>query len=173
MDKLTAFKVAFLSRCAEEGLDLDQIHERVKEALSRVAAKLKPAETEKVANPVLTGMGVATGMGLANKDWSNIFGGLVGGLTGFVNSPENTPASDFAHAAPGAFVGYNHKKILPLLIGGGALLAGGGLAAGKMLADSTDDPMAADQVKQQELLNEYKRLTDKTKRQMKFRQLKG
>lgn len=174
MDKLTAFKVAFLSRCAEEGLDLDQIHERVKEALSRVAEKLKPAETEKsaVVGPVGVGLGIGAGMsdpGMVSKTLKAIYGGL----TGFANSPSNTLKSDLASIGSGAALGWNSDKIWPLIVGGGALLGGAGIAAGKMLADSSDDPLAAEQAKQQELLNEYKRLTEKAKRQKKLRELKG
>lgn len=167
MDKLTAFKVAFLSRCAEEGLNLDQIHQRVKEAVSRAEAG-----HEKQAIGLLGGLGIGTGI----ADPSFISKGLRalgGAVTGFANNPSNTPMSDFLAAGSGGAMGWHADKIMPLVLGGGALLAGGGLAAGKLLADSTDDPMAADEVKQQELVNEYKRLTDKAKRQAKFRQLKG
>lgn len=173
MDKLTAFKVAFLSRCAEEGLDIDQIHQRVKEAVARVETTLeKKAIIGAALAPVMSGIGFGTGF--ANPD---IIGkglsGLYGGISGFVNSPKNDFKTDALSAGAGATLGWNANKIVPLLLGGGALLAGGGLAAGKMLADSTDDPMAVDEVKQQELISEYKRLTDKAKRQTKFRQLKG
>ena len=167
MDKLTAFKVAFLSRCAEEGLDLDQIHQRVKEAVARAEAG---QEKQALAGAFLGGLGVGSGL---TAPWSKLVGGLTGALHGFANSPSNTVGSDLASTAAGGTLGWNANKIWPLMLGGGALLAGGGLAAGKLLADSTDDPMAADEVKQQELVNEYKRLTDKAKRQAKFRQLKG
>ncbi len=169
MDKLTAFKVAFLSRCAEEGLDIDQIHQRVKEAVARAE---KTLAKKAIIGPVLSGIGFGTGF--ANPDIiGKTLGGIAGGITGFVNSPKNDIKTDLLSAGTGATFGYNAKKIAPLLLGGGALLAGGGLAAGKLLAESTDDPMAADEVKQQELINEYKRLTDKAKRQARFRQLKG
>lgn len=170
MDKLTAFKVAFLSRCAEEGLDLDQIHQRVKEAVARAEA----SHEKKAVAPIGLLGGLGIGSALADP---GIFGrglrGLGGAITGFANSPSNTIGSDLAAGITGGTAGWYSDKILPLVLGGGALLAGGGLAAGKLMADSTDDPMAADEVKQQELVNEYKRLTDKTKRQTKFRQLKG
>lgn len=167
MDKLTAFKVAFLSRCAEEGLNLDQIHQRVKEAVSRAEAG-----HEKQAIGLLGGLGI--GSALADPSiFSRGLRGIGGAITGFANSPSNTIGSDLTAAAAGGTAGWHADKFLPLVLGGGALLAGGGLAAGKLLADSTDDPMAADEVKQQELVNEYKRLTDKAKRQAKFRQLKG
>lgn len=168
MDKLTAFKVAFLSRCAEEGLNLDQIHQRVKEAVARAEAE----QEKKAAIGFFGGLGVGTGIadpGIISKGLR----GLGGAITGFANNPSNTLKSDLLAAASGGTMGWHADKIMPLVLGGGALLAGGGLAAGKLLADSTDDPMAADEVKQQELVNEYKRLTDKAKRQAKFRQLKG
>lgn len=168
MDKLTAFKVAFLSRCAEEGLDLDQIHQRVKEAVARAEA----GQEKQASLGLIGGLGIGAGMADPSVLWKGLRG-IGGAVAGFANSPSNTPMADLAAAGTGGAMAWNAHKLWPLLAGGGALLAGGGLAAGKLLADSTDDPMAADEVKQQELVNEYKRLTDKAKRQAKFRQLKG
>jgi hypothetical protein len=53
--------------------------------------------------------------------------------------------------------------IVPAALGGSALLAGGGLLAGKSLAESQEDPLAAEEIKAQELAREYKRLADKTR----------
>jgi hypothetical protein len=135
MDSVTTFKVAFFQRCAEEGLTLDQINERVKTALAKAESQFG---AEKSANK-LTDM-----LGGAGLGW------LVG---------EGSPTG----AAIGAMAGGLKDYIVPAALGGSALLAGGGLLAGKSLAESQEDPLAAEEIKAQELAREYKRLADKTR----------
>ena len=147
MDSLTAFKVAFITRCAEEGLDLDQIHERVKTALAKAKADYidkQAAEGPKV--PHMPGLGALGG-------WLFGDGGIASTLTG-------TAAGSLAPYYPA------------LLTAGGTALAGGGLLAGKAMAESGDDPMADEEAKAQELVSEYKRLGDRARMAAKKKQLR-
>jgi hypothetical protein len=134
MDSVTTFKVAFFQRCAEEGLTLDQINGRVKTALAKAEGQFG---AEKAADL----KSIAAGGGL---------GWLLG---------EGHPGG----AALGAMAGGLKDYIIPAAVGGSALLAGGGLLAGKAMADTEEDPLAAEEIKAQELAREYKRLADKTR----------
>lgn len=136
MDSVTTFKVAFFQRCAEEGLTLDQINERVKTALAKAESQFG-AEKSAAFDPKSMAAGSSLG-------W------LIG---------EGHPVG----AALGAMAGGLKDYIMPAAVGGGALLAGGGLLAGKAMADTEEDPLAAEEIKAQELAREYKRLADKTR----------
>ena len=74
MSAVTSFKVAFLSRCAEEGLILEQIHERVKTAVARAEAKY--GETEKEAgmgrNIALSSLLLGAGGGAVQQAWPSL-----------------------------------------------------------------------------------------------------
>ena len=136
MDSVTTFKVAFFQRCAEEGLTLGQINERVKTALAKAERQFV---SEKAADFSLPSVAAGSSLG-----W------LLG---------EGHPGG----AALGALAGGLKDYIVPAAVGGGALLAGGGLLAGKAMADTQEDPLAAEEIKAQELAREYKRLADKTR----------
>lgn len=147
MDSLTAFKAAFLNRCAEEGLTLDQIHERVKIAV----AKAEETYGEKKADL---------------KDYLPTLG--AGGSLGWLFGKGDLGAT-VGGAAAGSLLPY----AIPAAVLGTGALAGGGLMLGKHLAESGEDPMAADEIKARELISEYKRLGDKARlaaRQRKLRE---
>lgn len=144
MDSLTTFKVAFLQRCAEEGLSLDQINERVKTALAKAEEKFGTEKSAGKATDILAGAGLGWLVGEGNPIGAGV-GALAGGLKDYV---------------------------VPAAIGGSALLAGGGLLAGKSLAESQEDPLAAEEVKAQELAREYKRLADKTRANTRRRRMR-
>jgi hypothetical protein len=173
MSAVTSFKVAFLSRCAEEGLTLEQIHERVKTAVARAEAKY--GQTGKTASVARVGK-----LGLLATLMAGAYGGVSKGVEKFwphLASGFGTWAAtggDLPSTAAGALLGPSvQDKGLswPALGGGLALLAGGGLAAGKFLANAQSDPLAEDEIKSQELVNEYKRLADRTRAASKRRQL--
>jgi hypothetical protein len=149
MDSLTAFKVAFITRCAEEGLDIDQIHERVKTALAKAQVDYLDKQaggSDAPKIPHMPGLGATAG-------WLMGDGGLFSTLTG---------------AGAGALAPYYPA----MLAAGGTALAGGGLLAGKALAESGDDPMADEEAKAQELVSEYKRLGDRARMAAKKKQLR-
>ena len=53
-----AFKVGFLSRCIEEGLDLNQTHDRVKLAMDKVALEIPGLSTAWDAAKNVAGYGI-------------------------------------------------------------------------------------------------------------------
>lgn len=157
MDNLQAFKLAFFNRCAEEGLTVEQIHHRVKTALSRME-KQSAGGSEGTSNAPwnwLTNLSAGTALG-------NIAG-----------------KGDPAWTASGAGLGaMNVPQIASNLITPGILLAlaggtGLGIFGGKYLAESKYDPLAAEEVKAQEIKNEYARLAERARRTAKKRELKG
>ena len=155
MDSLTVFKAAFLNRCAEEGLTIDQIQERVKTAI--INAEQAYGEKKADLKDYLPDLG---GFSLGNLG----AGGTLGWLFG---------KGDLGATAGGTAAGSLLPYIIPAAGLGTAALAGGGLMLGKHLAESSEDPMAADEIKAQELIGEYKRLGDKARlaaRQRKLRE---
>lgn len=76
-----AFKVGFLSRCVEEGLDADQIRERVKSALDKLAFEIPGAD---VPGKLVD---FAKGVGLTGLSWGLPLAlagpPIVGGLGGY------------------------------------------------------------------------------------------
>lgn len=177
MSAVTSFKVAFLSRCAEEGLTLEQIHERVKTAVAKAEAKygqVKEAFIGTAAIKGLKGLGKILGLSAAaGTGWAagqKVSPHLGGALTGWTLSGGDPKAT-----ALGAILGEPsaaEKGLSWPLVGLGlAGLAGGGLAVGKFMANSQEDPMAEQEIKSQELANEYKRLADRTRMAAKRRKL--
>jgi hypothetical protein len=188
MSELTAFKVAFLTRCAEEGLTLDQINDRVKTAVAKAEAKygVKEAGAYGSAIPWLvkklvgaTGpigrfVGIPTGLGigvgaatLAPKiydDWGPA--ATAAGASWLANDGDLTSTAAGGMGAK-AIQSYG-KYLIPTAA---ALLAGGGLAVGKHLAQAQEDPLAAEEIKHQELMNEYDRLAKKVNTASKRRKL--
>lgn len=179
MSAVTSFKVAFLSRCAEEGLTIEQIHERVKTAVAKAESKygqVKEAGVGSLAFKGLKGLGKLLGLGAAAGTASTAWGlgqkavpHIGGGVAGWAAS-----GGDPTAAALGAIAGPSASEkgwSWPLLGLGLAGLAGGGLAAGKFMAGSQEDPMAEEEIKSQELANEYRRLADRTRMAAKRRKL--
>ena len=152
MDNLQAFKLAFLNRCAEEGLNLEQIHQRVKTALARFEKSAEGGASEWGVPKNLT-----AGAGL-------------GWLAG---------QGDLASAGTGAAVGATglpeavSKLSLPAYLLGLTGLTGLGVFGGKALAESQYDPLAAEEIKAQELKNEYARLAERARRASAKRELRG
>lgn len=146
MDSLTAFKAAFLNRCAEEGLTLDQVHERVKTALAQAEEKYGEKQAEE-------------------KSWFPSLGGgtALGWLLG---------KGDLGAAGAGTVAGALMPYAIPAVGLGTAALAGGGLMLGKHLAEAGEDPMAAEEIKARELIGEYKRLSDKARLAARQRRLR-
>ena len=161
MSELLAFKVAFINRCAEEGLTLNQINDRVKTAVANAEARYG---TEKKAAwfwPLMAGMGLA--------NLKDAIGAVVppslGALAGFAVDPS------LAGAGTGAALGGMRNYVAPLAIGGAAALAGGGLLIGKSLASTQENPDATAEIKHKELINEYARLADRTTKATRRRRL--
>jgi hypothetical protein len=166
MSAVTSFKVAFLSRCAEEGLILEQIHERVKTAVARAEAKY--GETEKEAgmgrNIALSSLLLGAGGGAVQQAWPSLASAGTAWLGG---------ASPQQSAMAGLLGPNNSDKgvVWPIAGLGLAALAGGGLAAGRYMATAQEDPLAEEEIKNRELINEYKRLADRTRAASKRRKL--
>lgn len=182
MSDLLAFKVAFISRCAEEGLTLNQINDRVKTAVANAEAnygEVKTAGLPKISNlpfmnwgGVLRTLGIVGGIGAGGAAW-NTGTKLVDKASPFLEGAAATlPLSDSPTAlVEGGLLGHFKDKALPFLAGTGAVLAGGGLFAGKALAGAQENPDPAEEIKHKELLNEYGRLTDKTRKATRQRRL--
>jgi len=120
-----AFKVGFLSRCVEEGLTLEEAHERVKEAMDKM-------------------------------------GGIVGDITSI---PVKALEAGKAVAAP--LLSYG----LPLAIAAPPILGG---VAGYGLAKATDvDDQDPEEVKKQEVADEYRRQTARLLRQRAMREYRA
>lgn len=135
-----AFKTAFLLRCADEGLTLEQTHARVKQALHATAPAEKAASL--LSRTLLGGTG----------------GAAVGGAPGAVIGASASAAAPAAlSAAPWA-----------LALGLG-IPAGLGWAGGKMLAETRKDPLTVDEAKTNEELAEIQRLTDRAQRMKQLR----
>ena len=133
-----SFKTAFLLRCADEGLTLEQTHERVKQALA--------AATQKRA-------------GLGDLPWGAAGGGLLGYGAG------GSSTSSLAGAAAGhAFHKDPTGAMKMLAIGGLAIPAAVGVLGGKMLAEAKKDPLTVDEARTNEELAELQRLTDRANR---------
>lgn len=132
-----AFKVAFLMRCADEGLTSEQIHQRVKTALSTMEKK---ALLDNVP------WGGAIGAWLGNKHVGGTAGTLGGAAVG------DAVSKDPVGVARGAF-------LLPL-----GLAAGTGIIGGKLLAEAQKDPLTVDEAQTDEELAELERLTDRSRR---------
>lgn len=165
MSAVTSFKVAFLSRCAEEGLTLEQIHERVKTAVAKAEAKYGQVKEAGVGKGIAAGLGLGLPSAAAIwKAWPNIGTGFTSWLAG---------ADPATAAAAGVMAPKEGEKgwTWPLVGLGLAGLAGTGLAAGKYLATSQEDPLAEEEIKNRELINEYKRLADRTRMAAKRRKL--
>jgi hypothetical protein len=164
MNELMSFKIAFLSRCAEEGLTLEQINDRVKTAVAKAESEYG-SEKKAFLGATLRGLGGMAALGgtaaLVNKMWP----AATGAATGFALDPTIQSATE------GGIAGALKDYWLPALAGGGAVLAGGGILAGKALAQSQENPMAAEEIKHRELINEYKRLTDRTRKATRRRRL--
>lgn len=171
MNELMSFKIAFLSRCAEEGLTLEQINDRVKTAVAKAESEYGSEKKAflgaaarglgRIAGLGLAGLGIGAGPELIKKTWAP----ATGAATAFALDP--TAQSVVEGGIAGALKNY----WLPALAGGGAILAGGGLLAGKALAQAQENPMAAEEIKHKELVNEYKRLTDRTLKATRRRRL--
>ena len=144
MDNVEIFKAAFLYRCKEEGITtLEGIHNKVKAALEKTAD-----EDGSWLGPVSRGLfGGWIGSSMAPESKS------VGAMTGA------GIATAFPHVAP-----YAAAIGLPLL-------GGAGILAGKVLANTQEDPIAGDVIKSQELEREYNRLAEKIKANTRKRQL--
>lgn len=166
MSAVTSFKVAFLSRCAEEGLTLEQIHERVKTAVARAEAKY--GETEKEAsmarNLALSSLLAGAGYKAVENAWPSLASAGTAWLGG---------ATPQQSALAGVLGPSKSDKgiVWPIAGLGLAALAGGGLAAGRYMATAQEDPLAEEEIKNRELINEYKRLADRTRAASKRRQL--
>jgi hypothetical protein len=169
MSAVTSFKVAFLSRCAEEGLTLEQIHERVKTAVARAEAKYGETEKEAlsakdIAKVGLIGTVLSAGGKAVEKAWPSLTSAGTAWLGG---------ATPQQSALAGVLGPSNSDKgiVWPIAGLGLAALAGGGLAAGRYMATAQEDPLAEEEIKNRELINEYKRLADRTRAASKRRQL--
>lgn len=181
MSEVTAFKVAFLTRCAEEGLTVDQIHERVKTALAKAEAKFglekqavpgvgtaihQAAKTLGSRLALGTGLG-ALALGIAPKVYDSVAAPMAAAGQAYLQSDGSIPAAIYSGAGAGALENYG-KVLIP---GFAAGLAGLGLLAGKHMATTQEDPLAAEQIKHQELLNEYDRLAKRVSVASKRRKL--
>ena len=171
MNELMSFKIAFLSRCAEEGLTLEQINDRVKTAVAKAESEYG-SEKKAFIGAAARGLGRIAGLGLAGLGLSSggkivekVWPAAAGAATGFALDPTAQSITE------GGIAGALKNYWLPALAGGGAILAGGGLLAGKALAQSQENPMAAEEIKHKELINEYKRLTDRTRKATRRRRL--
>jgi len=135
MTSRQAFKVAFLMRCADEGLTSEQILGRVKTALALME--------KKAWNPLanwgfLGGAAAGSGGGPASAATGGAFGHAV--------------QQDPIGMARGAFV-------LPL-----ALAAGAGGLGGMALAKMKQDPLVIEEAKADEEIGELTRLADRARR---------
>jgi hypothetical protein len=155
MDSLQAFKLAFFNRCAEEGLTVEQIHHRVKTALHRI----EKSAGENSGAP--EGMGVAKNLALGTG---------AGWLWGEAD-PTATAVGAGLGAAQVPEMAWNIAKPSWLLALAG--LTGAGVLGGKYLAESKYDPLASEEIKAQEVKNEYARLAERARRTAKKRELKG
>lgn len=178
MSEVAAFKVAFLTRCAEEGLTLDQIHQRVKTAVAKAEAKYgtKEAGLGSAIHGLarLFGRNMPLGLGIGGlalgvgpkvyDDW-----GPTAAATGasWLASGGDLPSTTATGVGTKIMQDYG-KYLIPT---GAGLLAAGGLTVGKHLAQAQEDPLAADEIKHQELMNEYDRLAKKVNTASKRRKL--
>lgn len=152
MDNLQAFKLAFLNRCAEEGLNLEQIHQRVKTAL---------AKFEKAA-------------GEGDSAWGHLKNITTGSGAGWLAGQGDLASSGIGAAAGVAGLPEAVSKLsLPAYLLGLTGLTGLGVFGGKALAESQYDPLAAEEIKAQELKNEYARLAERARRASAKRELRG
>ena len=182
MSELLAFKVAFISRCAEEGLTLNQVNDRVKTAVASAEARYGNVKTAgipkipKIPNlnwgGVLRTLGILGGVGAGGAVWQTGTK-IVDKASPFMEGAAATlPLSDDPKALlEGGLLGHNRDYIWPSLVGTAAVLAGGGLFAGKALAGAQENPDPSEEIKHKELLNEYGRLTDKTRKATRQRRL--
>jgi hypothetical protein len=171
MNELMSFKIAFLSRCAEEGLTLEQINDRVKTAVARAEAEYG-SEKQAFMGTALRGLAAlgaagaaGLGIGTAGEAIKKLWAPATGAATAFVMDPS------VKSIAEGAVTGGLKDYLVPALALGGGALAGGGLLVGKSLAETQENPMAAEEIKHKELVNEYKRLTDRTRKATRRRRL--
>lgn len=165
MSDLLAFKVAFISRCAEEGLTLSQINDRVKTAVANAEANYG-VEKKAWIWPVLATLAAGLGIGAGTEGIKNTVPYLTGAAGGLALDPS------VEGATTGALIGRAmHDNWGTALAGTGAVLAGGGLLAGRAMAQSKENPDAAEEIKHKELLNEYSRLTDRTRKATRQRRL--
>jgi hypothetical protein len=182
MSEVAAFKLAFLTRCAEEGLTVDQIHERVKVALAKAEAKFGatkeaapiPGLGSGIANMmarVLNRFGVPAGIGLGIGVGPRVYDALAApaaaGTQAYLQSDGSIPAALAGAGTAGALENWGNKLIPAAAIGLGA----GGLLLGKHMATTQEDPLAADEIKHQELMNEYDRLAKRVSTASKRRKL--
>jgi len=117
MQARDAFKVGFLSRCVEDGLSLEEAHERVKVAMDKLAGLTDlPGKIVDLAKPVLS-TGLAYGI----------------------------PAAIAAPPILGGLAGYGASKLTDV--------------------DDTD----VDEIKKQEVIDEYKRQIAKLDRDKRIR----
>lgn len=151
MDNLQAFKLAFLNRCAEEGLNLEQIHHRVKTALAKFEKSAEPTKEWGFLKNIATGSGAGW---LAGQ--GDLASAGIGTTAGAVGLPEAVS-----------------KLSLPAYLLGLTGLTGLGIFGGKALAESQYDPLAAEEIKAQELKNEYARLAERARRASAKRELRG
>lgn len=171
MSAVTSFKVAFLSRCAEEGLTLEQIHERVKTAVAKAEAKygqVKEASVGKGLWSLTKGLGKYVAAPIAAMTAWKALPRTGTGFTSWLAGADPATAAAIGYMGPAE----GEKGWTWPIVGLGlAGLAGTGLAAGKYLATSQEDPLAEEEIKNRELINEYKRLADRTRMAAKRRKL--
>lgn len=148
------FKAAFLLRCAQDGLTLEQMALRAKEAADQME---KAAGVGDVASGIKNLFAPALGIG----------GGAY--LGDKLNAPTTGAAAGLALGTEGgrALLGGLGSAALPLLIG--APIAAGGLAGYGLskMTDVSDDDVNA--VKDKELLDTYKQETNRLDRQKAVR----
>lgn len=148
MDPLTSFKLAFISRCLDEGLTLAQMNERVKTAIH----KLEKQADDGLGSRVVKGLG--TGIALNT-----------------VGAPGPVQNAGAALAATGYadWILNNAPKILAAT---GIAATGSGILAGKALADMRSDPLAEQEAKAEEVINDLAIQKAKIRMKNKLRRLK-
>lgn len=88
-----AFKVGFLSRCVEEGLNMDEAHGRVKMAVDKLAGLTDlPGKALDLLKPVLsTGLGYGIPLALAAPP---VLGGIAGYAAGAMSDVDDTDVGE-------------------------------------------------------------------------------
>jgi hypothetical protein len=126
-------------RCADEGLDVEQTHQRVKTALAKVRREKR----------ALFGFNIGPGATVGG-----VAGGAVGGPLGAGGGSMLGHVFDRDPVGMGKF----------LTITGLAVPAAAGILGGKILADAKKDPLTVEEAKTDEELSEIQRLTDRARR---------
>jgi hypothetical protein len=149
MDPLTSFKLAFISRCLDEGLTLAQMNERVKTAIHKLE---KQADNETLGSRLAKGLG--TGITL------NTLG---------ASTPVQNAGAALAATGYSDWILNNAPKILAAT---GIAATGSGILAGKALADMRSDPLAEQEAKAEEVINDLAIQKAKIRMKNKLRRLK-